>query len=123
VAATATILLLLPLVLPFPFWGLERLVIAPMIQEQVLACAAFDCPAAVDWDRLGWVVILGPSFLVAVVSMLLGMLGLFRARWHPILPDQEWLFYGSAIGGFVWALFFGCLLWVSIAVLALLVTG
>jgi hypothetical protein len=117
------VLLLLPLVLPFPFWGVERLWIGPVIYEKMLACASFDCPPAVDWDRLAWIVVLGPSLLMAVASILLGMIGLFRARWHPISPEQEWLFHGSVIGGFVWALIFGCLLWFGIAVLALTVTG
>ncbi len=123
ITIAAILLVLLPLVLPFPFWGLERLWIGPVIEEKVLACASFDCPAAVDWDRLAWIVVLGPSFLVAVGYMLLGIIGLIRARLRPISSEQEWLFYGSVIGGFVWALLFGFLLWLGIAVLALLVTG
>jgi hypothetical protein len=123
VIATATIFLLLPLVLPFPFWGLELLWIGPKLHEQVLACASFDCPSAVYWDRLAWIVVLGPSLLVAVLSLLLGMIGLLRARWHPISPEQEWLLHGSVIGGFVWALIFGSLLWFGVAVIALTVTG
>ena len=123
VTAAAITLVFLPLILPFPFWGVVRLWIGPVIEEKVLACASFDCPAAVDWDRLAWIVILGPSFLVAVGYMLVGIIGLIRARWHPISPEQEWLFHGSVIGGFVWALLFGLLLWIGIAVLALLVTG
>ena len=108
VTVAAIILLLLPPLLPFPFWGLANLWIGSTVEEKVLACASFDCPAAVDWYRLTWLVILGPSFLVAVIFMLFGMIGLFRARWRPISPEQEWLFHGSVIGGLVWALLFGC---------------
>lgn len=118
---TAIILMILPLLLPFPFYGLAALWIGPAVKEQLLQCASFDCPAAIAWLRLGWFLVLGPSILVGVTSMLLGSIGLFRMRWHPTSPENEDLFQVSVIGGFVWVFFFGFILWLGITYLAILI--
>ena len=120
--AVVLILGLLPLVLPVPLVGLAHLWIAPVIAAKIQACASFYCPPADDWARLSYLVILGPSLLVAVASLLLGSIGLFRSRQHPTSPANTSLFAASMCCGAVWVGIFGCLLWVSLTILALTTT-
>lgn len=115
--AVVVILLLLPLVLPVPFVGIARLWLEPMIQAKRQACASLDCPAAFTLDQLSVLLILGPSLLVAVVTFLLGTIGLIRRRWHPTSPNHEGLFGISMVGGAAWVVLLGLLLWVILTVL------
>lgn len=104
-------LLLLPLVLPVPFFGLNRLWIGPVYDAQLQACPSYDCPILVTLNRLSAILILGPSLLVAVAAFLLGTIGLFRRRWHPTSPNHEGLFGVSMVCGAAWVVLLGLMLW------------
>ena len=99
-------LAILPLVLPIPFYGIAHVQIGPMENEAWSHCG-FDCPGATYWERIFWLVVLGPSMLVAVASILLGTIGLIRARRHPTSPENINLLQGSIISGVVWAIILG----------------
>lgn len=107
-------LAILPLLLPFPFALVELKWLYPIFQEHLQQCASFDCgiTTETDWERLGWLLVLGPSLLVAVTSLLLGTLGLVRARWRAISPKRRVLLRTSVTCGVVWILLFGCMYWV-----------
>jgi len=106
------VLAILPLLLPVPFYGLAALWIFPGVEPRYLPCAAFTCQAATDWNRLGWSLVLGPSLLVAVAALLLGTIGLVRARWHPTSPETLALFKKSVVSGVAWAVILGGISWV-----------
>ena len=110
VAAVAT-LAFLPLVLPVPFLGLARLWLNPIIDAKMQACASLDCPAAFTLDQLSVFLILGPSVLVAVASILLGVIGLIRVHRRSIAQEQAGIFMVSVVIGAAWVLLLGCVLW------------
>ncbi len=103
-------LLILPLLLPWPLLLLEIQWIGPMIHEALLACASFYCPAATDLDQQGGQLVVGPSLLVASISLLLGLFGLIYTHWRPTSPKNTNLLTVSMICGFVWIVIFGCVL-------------
>ena len=111
--AAVIILAILPLALPFLFalfWqGIypgEPAVEAHLLQQ----CASFECvkQGLLTWEQLGWLFILGPSILAALAPILLGTIGLIRARRHPTSPKNRALFRASLICGIVLAILFGC---------------
>lgn len=104
-------LAILPLLLPFPFALIELKWIAPVVQAQWPHCGA-DCPPAIYWLRLGWLLVLGPSLLVALASLLLGTFGLIRARWRATSPKNRALLQASVTCGALWILLLGCMYWV-----------
>lgn len=113
-AVTMITLLLLPFILPVPLAYGEFLWIYPMATEQRRQCTSFPCPAAINGDRLGWLVVLGPSILLLLTALFLGTIGLVRARRCPTLPEKmEWYQLGVVIGT-VLTLLFGCILWVGL---------
>lgn len=108
-------LAILPLVLPFPFYGLAVLWIRPVIEEIYSGCASFDClnatyPVVTSWLDLWCLLVLGPSLLVALASILLGTIGLIRARRHPTSPENKNLFSASVGCGLIWAVLLGGML-------------
>jgi hypothetical protein len=121
---TVVVLLLavLPLVLPPLLTGFVTLWLTPIIGAQIQACASLDCPPAVDLDRLGSLLTLGPSLLVAVASLLLGSIGWVRSHRLPLSRANQSLFVVSVACGVVWAAIFGCLLWGELAIVAPTVT-
>jgi hypothetical protein len=102
------ILAILPLVLPFLFDGPVVAELRPRANEVWSHCG-FDCPAATDLERMGWLLILGPSFLVAVVSILFGTIKLVHARRHPTSLETINWFQASILSGVVWVILLGCL--------------
>jgi hypothetical protein len=111
---SAVILLaMLPMVLPFPFALIALQRIYPVFQEQLSQCVSLDCQGQIGthWEHLGWLLVLGPSLLVAVASILLGTIGFIRARWYPTLPEHKVLFAASVACGVLWASLYGCLVW------------
>lgn len=104
-------LAILPLLLPFPFALLTLKWIVPVIVPEWSQCP-LNCPPSTYGERLEWLLILGPSLLVAVTSLLLGTLGLVRARWRAISPKRRVLLRTSVTCGVVWILLFGCMYWV-----------
>lgn len=109
--ATVMVLAILPLLLPFSFALMELKGIYPVFQEHLRQCTSFDCgvQTETDWERLGWLVTLGPSLLIATIAILLGTIGCFHARRHPISPKNRALFRASVTCGGVWAILFCCL--------------
>lgn len=105
------ILAILPLLLPFPFALLTLKWIVPVIVPEWSQCSA-HCPPSTYGERLEWLLILGPSLLVAVASLLLGTLGLVRARWRLPSPKNRVLLRASVTCGVVWVLLLGCMYWV-----------
>jgi hypothetical protein len=114
---TVIILTILPLLLPFPLYRLELLWIAPIDDAAWQQCG-FVCPAAQYVESLAYLLILGPSLLVAVAAVLVGTFGLVRARRHPTSLRKRTLLKVSVICGGVWSGIFGCLLVFAISVLA-----
>ena len=110
-------LLILPLVLPFPFNGLADLLFDPAGAAAWQACQSFDCPAALNLSRLAVCFALGPSILVAVASILLGTIGLVRTRRHPTSPKNVSLFRTSILGGAIWVVLLGLILWLFVGFL------
>jgi hypothetical protein len=101
------------MVLPFPFALVALQRIYPVFQEQLSQCASLDCQIQTGtyWEHLGWLLVLGPSLVVAVVSILLGTIGFIRARWYPTLPEHKVLFTASVVCGVIWTSLYGCLVW------------
>lgn len=97
-------LAILPLVLPLPFYG----IVYQWGAAHAPACLDFTCQALTDWERLVWLLVLGPSMLVAVTSILLGTIGLVRARRHPISFENKNLLLSSVVLGVLWAGILGC---------------
>lgn len=102
------LLAILPLLLPFPFYGLAQQRIFPAAGEALQQCTDFTCQAATDLEQRGWLLVLGPSFLVALASVLVGMIGLTWARLHPTSPKNMTLFWIIVTWGVIWATLFGC---------------
>jgi hypothetical protein len=109
-AAAVTILAILPVILPFPLWGLESLWIGPLDAAAWESCRAFYCPAAAHWETLATYLILGPSMLLAAASFLLGFIGLERSLRHPTSSGNRLLFWVSFYLGLVWLFIFGGIL-------------
>ncbi|HEY7356757.1 MAG TPA: hypothetical protein VH590_09835 [Ktedonobacterales bacterium] len=109
--AVVIALAILPLLLPFLFALVELRWIYPMLQEQVLQCADSMCmdQAETYWERVGWLVTLGPSFLIALASILLGTIGLARARRHITSPQNVALFMVSLALGICWVVLGLCI--------------
>lgn len=101
----AATLAFLPLVLPFPFALLTLKWVVPMIVPEWSHCSA-HCPPSTYGERLEWLFILGPSFLTALASILLGIIE--RIRIH----RQAGVFTLSAVIGAAWVMLLGCLYWV-----------
>ncbi len=113
-AVTMITLLLLPFILPVPLAYGEFLWIYPMSTEQRRQCTSFPCIAAITWDRVGWLFVLGPSILLLLTAIFFGAVGLIRAYKRPTLPEKmEWYQLGVVIGT-VLTLLFGCILWVGL---------
>jgi hypothetical protein len=117
-AVTVIVLAILPLLLPVPFYGLAALLIGPMDYAAWEQCASFNCPTATYLERLAWLLVLGPSILVAGGAILLGTIGLIRAQWFPTSSKQHDLFVGSVSCGVVWTVIVGSILWFGLSVLA-----
>lgn len=116
VAAVAT-LAFLPLVLPVPFIGLDRLWIEPAYEAKLQACASWDCPAAFRLDQLSVFLILGPSVLAALTSILLGIIGRIRIHKRSTAQEQAGVFTLSVVIGAAWVLLLGCAIWLIMTVL------
>jgi hypothetical protein len=70
---TVLLLLFLPLVLPTPCYNLAQQWIFPMVRTQLDRCDHNPiCSIATDEARWAWLLVLGPSMLVAGASVLLG---------------------------------------------------
>lgn len=114
--ATVIVLALLPLVLPFPVALIALKWVLPAMVPEWLQCPTY-CPPSTDGDRLEWLLILGPSLLVAVASILLGIIGIFRERWAPLSPKRRALFRASVALGAVWVVLlgrlYGVIFWIS----------
>jgi len=93
-----------------------------MIDNAILTCASFDCPRAVDLDRLADLLVLGPSLLLALTSLFLGNFGLILTDRRPTSPKKSHLLMASAVGGFFLVLIFGCIFF-NFYIWALAVTG
>ena len=111
-AAAVAVLAILPVILPFPLWGLERLWIGPLDDAAWAQCQAFYCPAAAHWETLGTWLVLGPSMLLAAAWFLLGFLGLLHSRRHPTPPGNRSLFWASFWCSILW--FFILLIFLNI---------
>lgn len=105
-----TALVILPVILPFPLWGLERLWIGPLDAAAWASCRAFYCPAAANWETLGTYLVLGPSMLLAGALFLLGFIGLLHSRRHPTSRENRSLFWTSFYCGLLWIFIFGIIL-------------
>ena len=105
------ILLILPLVVPFPLYNLAQMWLFPIAREELQQCTDFVCQAATDWERRAWLLVLGPSILAALLSILLGSGALVWMRRHTISPKNVALLWTIVIGGIIWALLFGCTFW------------
>jgi hypothetical protein len=105
------VLAVLPLVLPFPFLGIASAAIFPEAYQRLLQCVDFNCQAAIDWYRLGWFLVFGPSLFVAVASILFGAIGFIRASRHAISQENINLFLGSVVSGVVWVCLLACIMW------------
>jgi hypothetical protein len=114
--AVVITLVLLPLVLPWPFMGLAHLWIGPEAAARWQECQSFDCPAALDLDKLAAFLVLGPSMLVAMISLLLGVIGLFWTRGRSPSPKTVDWFKTSVGCGLVWMLLLGGVLWSTITI-------
>lgn len=109
------ILALLPLPLPFLFALLWQQIYRgeSVLEGQLLQqCADFDCvkQGLLNWELLGWLFILGPSILAALLPLFGGVIGLWRARRHATSPKRRALFRASVTFGIVWAILFSCIL-------------
>lgn len=102
-AVAVAALTILPPILPFPLWSLERLWIGPLDAAAWEQCRAFYCPAAAHWETLGTFLVLGPSMLLVTASILLGFLGVLYSRRHPTLPGNVLMFWVSMSLGALWA--------------------
>jgi hypothetical protein len=108
----ATTLAFLPLVLPVPFVGLARLWIEPVYEAKLQACPLRDCSDLLTLDRLSMILILGPSVLAALASILLGIIGLIRMPLRTTAPnDIDTTLMFSVIVGILWLVLLGCVLW------------
>ncbi len=76
----AILLVILPPLLPFPLYLLEQLWIAPTASAAWEQCKAFYCAAAVAPERLGALLVWGPSVFIAVASMFFGYITIERSH-------------------------------------------
>ena len=106
--ATVITLVALPLLLPFPSAFLALKWILPVIVKEWSQCPAY-CPPSTDGERLEWLLILGPSMLLAAVSIIFGTIGLIRVRQHPASPKKVNWFKISMGLGIIWLLISACL--------------
>lgn len=113
---TATTLIILPVILPWPLWGLENLWIGPLDYAAWQQCRSFYCPAAAHWETLATYMILGPSMLLAAASFLLGWIGLLRSRRYPISQGNRPLFWASFWCGILWFIILEVFLQIFLAV-------
>ena len=105
------VLALLPLVLPFPLHFISGQWLGPIDNAQWELCKSFGCSPAGDTERLWALLSLGPSMLFALASILLGIIGLRRSRWHQTSPKSVgWLRVSCALGA-LWAVVFVLVLW------------
>jgi hypothetical protein len=105
------ILALLPIVLPIPFLGLNSLWIEPVYEAKLQACPLRDCSDVLTLGRLSMILILGPSVLAALASILLGIIGHIRIHKCSTAPEQTGVFTVSVVIGTAWVLLLGCVLW------------
>jgi hypothetical protein len=106
---TASVLALavLPLLLVALFALIGFIWIAPITEAQMSQCSAV-CPAVTYWERLELLLTLGPAFLVALIYIFAGSIGLLRARTRPILLSKRALLRRCLWWGLNWAFFFVC---------------
>jgi hypothetical protein len=99
------VLAILPLLLPWPFLVIAREWIGPM-EAKVWSHCGFDCPGATYWERIFWLVVLGPSILVALASILFGTIGIARRTTAPKDAGK----YGVSLAfGICWAVLGLCI--------------
>lgn len=113
-ARAGMLLGVLPVLLPFPFWGLEILWIAPIARAQWAQCRLFTCPPAAGWERLGALLVLGPSILVAVAALVCGYIGIIH--WPRYPTEKKRLFYVGFALGMLWAVIFGMFLLIELSI-------
>ncbi len=103
----------LPVILPLPLYFFYLTWFHPLIQGQLRQCgAAFSCPPAEYWDRLGGILLFGPEIIVAVISLFFGFIGLAYSYSRPTSPGNRTLFRIGVACGLVWVVLFGCaLIW------------
>jgi hypothetical protein len=105
------VLAILPLLLPLP-----TSLFAFGVTQVIVQCPV-NCPYTTFGERLEWLLMLGPSFLAAVASILLGIIGNVRIRRQPFVSKDEWLFDISIACGIVWLIllggFYGVIFWIS----------
>jgi uncharacterized membrane protein len=110
VAAVIT-LVAFPLLLPFPLAVVQLKWLYPMFQAQLSQCADLECQVQTEtsWERLGWLLVLGPSMLIAAKAIIFGLIGLVRVRRQPTSPkDVNWLKVSLGFG-IAWLLIAACL--------------
>ena len=110
-AVAVIVLALLPLVLPFPLHFISGQWLGPIDDAQWEQCKSFGCSPAGDTERLWALLSLGPSMLFALASILLGVIGLCRSRWHQTSQKSVGWFCVSCALGTLWAVVFGVVLW------------
>jgi hypothetical protein len=107
----AILLVILPPLLPCPLYALEQLWIAPIASAAVQQCKAFYCPAAVEPERLGTLLVFGPSVLIAVASIFFGFINIERSKRRPTSQKEAVLLGATVVLGLTWGVFFGFMLW------------
>jgi hypothetical protein len=112
---TAIALIILPVILPFPLWGLASLWIGPLDYAAWEQCRSFYCPAAAHWESMEMFLTIGPSMLIAAASILLGMLGL-RSKRLSTLPGDRPLFWASFWCGILWFVILGVILQLLVSI-------
>jgi hypothetical protein len=103
-ARAGLILGILPVVLPWPLWGLELLWIGPIDYATWEQCQNFYCPAAIPWEQLACILILGPSILGSVAAMVCGYIGIIH--WPRYPTEKLTLFNVSVALGALWTFIF-----------------
>lgn len=101
-AVVVVALLVLPFVVSWPAHQLMVNWLRPQLNIIWLVCLSDDCPAALDLERRGIALSLAPSLLFALLSILLGAIGLIRMCWHPPSRKHVGLYAASLIGGVIW---------------------
>ena len=107
----AILLVILPPLLPSPLYALEQLWIAPIASAARQQCESFYCQAAVEPERLGALLVFGPSVLFAVASVFFGFITIERSKRRPTSQKEAFLLGATVVLGLVWAVFFGFMLW------------
>lgn len=102
---TVVILALLPPLLVYPLFRLHLLWTDPLVSEAFQQCASYyDCPTAASYAALGGLLVLGPPFLLATASLILGYMGVARARRRPDSRKEIRVLEGSMAAGLLWAM-------------------